>query len=117
MGIDLKVLASHFRERRSEYLATASLRFDRDSLLLAKLSPDADPCLVQPLPDGLKVGHYEEEGLRYDETDRYGNPLTYTTPEQLRALRLLGEVSNWNRAVLAFLLALPPATRVVLYWC
>ena len=30
MGMDLEVLASHFRERRGEMLPTASLRFDRD---------------------------------------------------------------------------------------
>src|SRR5262249_46544338 len=30
MGLDLKVMASHFRERRGEVLSTATLRFDRD---------------------------------------------------------------------------------------
>ena len=53
MGIDLKVLASHFRERRGEFLATASLRFDRDQRLLAQFSADAEPCLVRPIPEGL----------------------------------------------------------------
>lgn len=117
MGIDLKVLASHFRERRGEFLATATLRFDRDVRLFAQLAPDAEPCLVQPLAAGLKVGHYEDEGLRWDEADRQGRPLTFTAPTELQRLRLPDDLSPWNRAVLAFLLTLPPDARVVLYWC
>ncbi len=117
MGIDLKALASNFRERRGEILSTASLRFDRDMRLLSLFSKDAQPCLVQPLPKGIKVGHYEDDGLRFDENDRYGQPLTFTTPEELESLRHLEDIAQWNRAVLAFLLALPPETRIVLYWC
>jgi hypothetical protein len=117
MGVDLKVFASHFREHRGEFLATATLRLDRDAGLLSQLASDAKPCLVHPLPEGLKVGHYEEDGLRYEETDRHGDPLTFTTPAELQHLRVPDEISPWNQAVLAFLLALPPGARVILYWC
>jgi len=117
MGIDLKLLASNFRERRDEMLSTAAIRLDRDPRLLAQLAPDADPCLVHHLPEGLKVGHYEDEGLRFDEVDQYGEPLTYTTPARLQALRTIEDMSEWNKATIAFLLALPPNTRIVLYWC
>src|SRR5205807_2669341 len=117
MGIDLKVLASHFREHRGDLLSTASLRFDRDMRFLSLFSQQADPCIVQPLPHGTKIGHYEDQGLRFDEKDRYGNPLTFTTPEQLEAIRDINEISDWNRAVMAFLFALPSGTRIVLYWC
>jgi hypothetical protein len=117
MGIDLKVLASHFRERRGELLATATLRLDRDGRLLAQLASDAEPCLVQALTPGLKVGHYEDDGLRWEEVDRQGKLLTFTTPADLRRLRVPDDLSQWNRAVLAFLLALPPDSRIVLYWC
>lgn len=117
MGLDLKILASNFRERRGEFLSTASLRIDRDAGLMAQLVSDAVPCIVHPLPEGLKVGHYEDEGLRYDEADRYGKLLTYTTPDELRAIRVVDGMSQWNKAALAFLLALPADSRVVLYWC
>ena len=79
MGIDLQILASHFRERDGELLATASLRLDRDVDLLGQLNAGASPCLVHALPAGFKVGHYEDDGLKFDEVDRHGNPLTYTT--------------------------------------
>lgn len=117
MGIDLKVLASEFRERRGEFLATASLRFERDQRLLAQLSIDARPCLVHTLPADLKAGHCEEDGLKFVEVDRYGKVLTFTTPSDLQGLRLPDDLSPWNRAVLSFLLALPPDTRLILYWC
>lgn len=117
MGIDLRVLASNFREHRGEFLSTASIRFDRDPRLLSLFSRDAQPCLVQPLPAGIKVGHYEDEGLKFDEKDRYGQLLTFTTPEQLESLRLVQDIAEWNRAVIAFMLALPRGTRIVLYWC
>jgi hypothetical protein len=117
MGVDLEVMATHFRERRGEFLPTATLRFDRDYGLFGQLEPQATPCIVSPIPEGLKVGRYEEEGLRFTATDRYGRPLRFTTPADLRQLRVPDDVAPWNRAVLAFLLALPPDARIVLFWC
>src|SRR5229473_1705784 len=111
MGIDLQVLASNFRERDGELLATASLRFDRDRRLLAQLGPDASPCLVRPLLKGLKIGHYDHQGLRFDDVDKYGKPLTCTSSTELRRLQLPADLAPWNQAVLAFLSKLPPDAR------
>jgi hypothetical protein len=66
---------------------------------------------------GLKVGHHEDSGLKFDETDRYGRPLTFTTPEQLVAIQRIDELCEWNRAILVFLTTLPAGSRIVLYWC
>lgn len=117
MGIDLKVMASYFRERGGEFLPTATLRFERDPRLFSLLSRDTVPCLVRPLPDGLKIGSYEDQGLTFVDVDRYGNLLTFTTPEDLRRLEPPGDITPWNHAVLCFLLALPDDARVVLFWC
>lgn len=65
MGIDLKVMASCFRERRDEFLPTATLRFDRDDGIFSQLTLEASPCLVRQLPQGLKVGCYEDSGLAF----------------------------------------------------
>ena len=46
-----------------------------------------------------------------------GQPLTCTTPADLRRLRLPDDLGEWNRAILSFVLALPPDARVILYWC
>jgi hypothetical protein len=72
---------------------------------------------VKPLPAGLKVGHYEDEGLKWEEVDRYGRRLTFTTPCDLRRLSLPDDLAPWNRAVLAILRALPSDARIILYWC
>ena len=117
MGIDLRVLASHFREHRGEMLATAEIRLDRDPRLLSVFSKNAVPCIVQPIPEGLKVGQHTEKGLVYAENDSYGNRLTFTTSKELKSLRVVENLTDWNRAALAFLLSLPPETRIVLYWC
>ena len=117
MGIDLKALATCFRETRGEFLPTATLRFERDYRLFAQLVPDATPSLVRPLPPGLKAGTYEDDGLVFTEADRQGRPLTFTTPADLRRLDVPPDLGAWNRAVLAFLLALPEEARIVLYWC
>jgi hypothetical protein len=117
MGIDLEVMASRFRERRGEFLPTATLRFDRDGRLFGQLGPQATPCLVRPIPDGLKVGRYEDQGLTFTDVDRSGHRLTFTTPAELRGLQVPDDIDPWNRAVLAFLLALPPDARIVLFWC
>ena len=117
MGIDLQFLASNFRERDGKMLATTSVRADRDPRFLSLFAKNAVPSIVQPLPPDLKVGYYEDEGLKYDDKDSYGQPLTFTTPEQLKKLPPIEEINAWNRAALAFLLALPLGTRIVLYWC
>jgi hypothetical protein len=110
-------MASHFRERRGEILPTATLRFERDPRLFAQLAPDATPSLVRPLPAGLKVGCYEDEGLVFVNADRQGQPLTFTSPADLRRLVVPDDITPWNAAVLAFLLALPQDARLVLVWC
>lgn len=117
MGIDLKVLATKFREKPTEMLATASILLDRDRRLLTQLLRESVPCLVQSMPEGLKVGHYEDTGVQFDDQDRYQKPLTFTTPGQLQALKDVEQLSEYNKAAVAFLLNLPPQTRIVLYWC
>jgi hypothetical protein len=98
-------------------LPTARLRFDRDTGLFAQLVKEASPCLVHLLPAGLKVGCDRDDGLKFSATDRSGQPLTFTTPAEPARLRVPDDIAPWNRASLAFLLALPPDTRIVLYWC
>jgi hypothetical protein len=117
MGFDLQVLASNSRAKGGELVTTANLRFDRDMRLLSQLARDANPCLVHPLADGLKVGHYRDDGLRFEDVDAYGKQLTYTTPADLKILQTPIDLVPWNQAILAFLTALPPDARLFLYWC
>jgi hypothetical protein len=76
--------------------------------------PARRPCLVDRLPDGLTVGIHEDAGLRYSVVDRYEQPLTCTTPDDICQLVIPPDTAMWYRAILAFLLALPLDTRIVL---
>ena len=93
------------------------MRFDRDDGIFSQLTLEASPCLVRQLPHGLKVGCYDDSGLVFTEVDRHNNPLTCTTPWELRQLELPSDIAPWNRAVMAFLLSLPADARIILYWC
>lgn len=72
---------------------------------------------MRPLPPERKIGTCEDAGLTWTETDRYGQPLTYTTPADLRRLKVPADLTPWNAAILAFIRALPEDTRVILFWC
>jgi len=68
-----------------------------------------------PLTSG--VHWYGDEGIEHRHTDQYGEPLTYMAAHTIA--RHLGDakLSKWDAATLAYLQAIPPETRVVLWWC
>lgn len=69
-----------------------------------------------PLPEG--VMHYEDDrGLRRRFDDPYGDPLMWMPAHSVaRLLSPAVRESQWDRATLGYLRAIPPATRVVLWW-
>lgn len=118
MGMDLKLLATYFRERNGQFLSAASLRLERDNRLFHHLRCPGDSSGTHPyIPENLVIGHYEDEGLRFDTTDSYGQRLTFTTPKLLKTNVVPTDFEGWNRAILAFVMALPADARIVLYWC
>lgn len=81
---------------------------DRDafSLLMAE---------AIPLPHG--VDWSDDEGIKTRHTDPYGTPLTFVSAHTLaRHLASASLPTAYDKAVLAFVSALPPETRVVLWW-
>lgn len=67
-------------------------------------------------PLGSVVYWWNDDGCKQLTADAYDFPLTFLTAYHLAFL--LGDVSSdpWDSAVKTFLVALPPATRVVLFW-
>lgn len=68
-----------------------------------------------PLPDGVKW--FDDQGLRLYFTDPRGDPLTFInalTLSRLLETELL--LNDFDLATLAYLKAIPPDTRVVLWW-
>lgn len=97
------------------------LRFDQDYNILGQFTDAIDcvPTIIrgQPLPQDCEIRIYGEEGEETTYYDRSGNPLTYVYAEELkRQLHIPDDVSPWNRAMKAFIDALPPRTAIVLMW-
>lgn len=67
-----------------------------------------------PLPDGAQW--YLDEGLEHAKEDNYGEPLTFLTAHALVRHLSAVPLRGWDAATLQFLKALPPSTRVVLWW-
>jgi hypothetical protein len=74
--------------------------------------------IVIPLPEGMDWFEEDEDsGLIF--VDRWDTPLTYVVAHQFAPLlRAEADRTNdhWGMAVAAFVEALPPSTRIVLYW-
>jgi hypothetical protein len=69
-----------------------------------------------PLPEG--VYWYDDDGEAERKVDPYGNALTWMPAHRL-AHHLFGAQAEGgiDYAVVCFVEALPPETRVVLWWC
>lgn len=70
---------------------------------------------TMPLPKQLQISlaEYNSDKTRQD---RYGDELTFTTAGELGVAALSHETTQINRAVMAYVRALPPKTPIVLYW-
>ena len=67
-----------------------------------------------PLPEGVQW--YGDEGIENRPDDQYGEPLTYVAAHTLARHLASATLRGWDLAVLAFVKALRPDTRVVLWW-
>ena len=130
MGVDLTV--SPIRHATLDWwLCYERIRFDRDYELFGqidKFGRGKRPvvCHPLPIPVGKRVQWYGDDGLETITTNPYGTPLTYIVANEFRKLVIdeygagchdgISLISDWNRAVMAMLTAMPPDTPVVLYW-
>lgn len=62
------------------------------------------------------IENYEDEGIKSRITDCYGKPLKFYHARALAELLNVLPLDPWDRAICVFLSALPPTTRIVLYW-
>ena len=67
-----------------------------------------------PLSEG--VNWYEDEGLEECKEDPCDAPLTWMPAHSLERHLASHPLRGWDFAILAFIKALPPSTRVVLWW-
>lgn len=122
MGYDLTI--SPLRNSKelydTEVLALNTLRFNPDYRLFEQIKEinENKPIIIPlPIPPQMKVGIYEEEGLSYEQTDAYGDALTFVYAKELKRLKLPDDVSPRNRAIKPpFIHALPDDTPILLLW-
>lgn len=98
------------------------LNFQDDSEFFDQITRRYDctrkPAVItrHPIPNGSKIVIYEEEGIVETCGDMYGDELTFVYAKELKALKV-SDTTEWNRAVMAFVRALPDDTIIFLMWC
>ena len=121
MGLDCKLLPNQwgprFREVHGHMLACTSLDLTRHYALFEQLpgyNRDDKLNLDGTVVD-FDVEVYEDRGIKPRRTDSYGAPLRWVAAGELAKVKT-DETSPWNKAVFAFIQALPPETEIVIYW-
>jgi hypothetical protein len=122
MGLDLTI----FPLEDSEALLGTSvscrdrLTFDRDPAFFDQLIKtkrgNTPTILAKPIPAQLWVKFTVEEGVRRTREDVYGQELTFVYAQQLKKLIVPNDASPKNRAIKAFLDALPNDIPIILLW-
>ena len=101
------------------------LRFDQDYRIFGQLIDVSPYCQsgkstisirVNSLPPQMWVETYEDEGIKRTRKDPYGDELTFVYARQLKKLKLPRNSSPKNRAIKAFVDALPGDTPIILEW-
>ncbi|MEK7195181.1 MAG: hypothetical protein AAB655_00630 [Patescibacteria group bacterium] len=132
MSLNLRLLVLRHETDLKHHVIdpVGDLYLDQDYSILSRISrpngdatqddpkmPRSDDVPVYPLPEQLqiRVAQYNSPATR---SDRYGKELTYTHAGELGRLPdpEPEETTKFNRAILAFVRALPPNLPVVLYW-
>lgn len=69
-----------------------------------------------PLPSELWINYYDDQDQAPTRNDKYGNELTFVYAEQLKTLKVDETTPAWNKAIVAFVQALPNDTPIILMW-
>ncbi len=97
------------------------LRFDDDYEIFFQLTNSrgtGNTRIIKgnPIPVHLYLRIYDEEGMHETRTDPLGDELTFIYADALKRLVLPNDTSPKNRAIMAFIDALPNDTPIFLLW-
>ena len=122
MGLDLTLLPLMGPQEigGKSALCHDRLSFDRDSSIFGQLTDLGYGCRptikANPIPPQLWVDVYEDEGIERTRTDKHGTELTFVYAQQLKMLEMRETASPKNKAIKAFIEALPNDTPIILLW-
>ena len=96
------------------------LSFDRDYKIFGQLTDCGEgnkPTIkTSAIPPQMWVETYEDEGIKRRRDDKYGTELTFVYAEHLKKLKVANGASPKNKAIKAFIEALPDDTPIILLW-
>lgn len=121
MSVSLLLLPLSGKEvlKEKDMYCGTQLRLEDDYDLLGQISeifgpgPDID---TYPIPEGATLSFYGENGLEETRTSGMGGLLYFAYAGDFRRVKVPGPASV-NKAIMAYLSALPRNTPVFLYWC
>jgi len=120
MSVDLKLYIDKNSSSRS-FIADNCLRVDCSHELKSVIMGSKMPRIPMSMEYDEVLMHDDEEGLRQNDSDAYGDELTFTYSQYLHDVMAdyfqRDGTSDWNDGVVAFLEAIPRNTRIILYWC
>ena len=111
MGIDLTIVPQNFPQL-NDHLAYTRLGFMfRDYDYFDELQK-----ISRPLNEVFRW--YDDEGLTKRDDDKYGDKLTFIMASDFLKVKKVGKrkLSDWDKAIFAFIKALEPSTKLVLFW-
>ena len=115
MGVDI---ALHVVNMESEFpamaLAHARVPLDRDYRLQDRIDEISQKSPAAAIAGGV-YGFFGDHYGRLPATDPYGQPVEWVAAADL-AEAMRGDLSPWNAAALAFVSALPSATKIILWY-
>lgn len=129
MSVDLRIYPLRRPEELNDtYLFLGDcLSFEQDYRIFGQLNEylrdnDCDDVSVDSvikateIPPQMWVEHYSEEGIERTREDGYGTVLTFVYAQQLEKLKVPDDASPKNKAIKAFIDALPNDTPIILWW-
>ena len=122
MGLDLTLLPLRGPHEMGEIsvLCYDRLIFDQDHEIFGQLIDCGEgnkPTIqVNPIPPQMWVEIYGDEGIERTREDNYGTELTFVYAQQLKKLKVSDGASSKNKAIKAFIDALPDDTPIILEW-
>ena len=120
MGLDLTLFPLRGPQAMGDtsVLCHDRLSFDRDYEIFGQLTDCGEgnkPTIkVNPIPPQMWIETYEDEGIERTREDKYGSELTFVYAQQLKKLKMPDNASPKNKAIKAFVDALPVDTPIIL---
>lgn len=124
MSVDLAIFPLKNRDQLSEkdVCIYNCLRFETDYSIncqIHEIDGYENKPVIRPkkIPLKMLVHIYEDEGIFSTREDCYGDELTFAYAKEFRKVKFSNHTSPFNRAIKAFIDALPDDTPIILYWC